>query len=64
MKIACGECLKEKDNRVRGQVKDVKKGFPEEVIFRLRLKAGSQLAGLPGVAEGSASSEVCETCYG
>lgn len=24
-------------------MKDVKKGFPEEVIFRLRLKAGSQL---------------------
>lgn len=45
-------------------MKDVKKGFPEEVIFRLRLRAGSQLAGLPGVAEGSVSSEVCETCYG
>lgn len=45
-------------------MKDVKRGFPEEVIFKLRLTAGSQLAGLPGVAEGSASSEVCETSYG
>lgn len=52
------EVFRRETGQLWRSAREVKKGFHEEVIFRLRLEASSQLPRLPGVAEES-NSKLC-----